>query len=94
MWKINEGVPLDYYFNPVSYIIATKWLNKKNRVERDKLVDKCIELSERHQEFSQVTTLILFRDALMGKIENINLITSVITGAKLLFENKDISYVQ
>ena len=72
-WKVNDGVPLDCYFNPVSYLIATKWLSQAKRIERSRFVDKCLKLAERYPPFAQVTALLFFRDALVGKEQSASL---------------------
>ena len=90
VWKLSPRVPLDFYFNPISYIFSTIWLAKAKGIDKKKLLDQCIKLGGLHTSFTKVTSLIFFRDALdpfKNNENSIDLQTAVLAGAKLLFQS-------
>ena len=81
-------MPLDFYFNPVSYIFAAKWSDPSRETFRNKIVDKCLKLVGLYAPFAKVICLIFFRYALNSHSngeKTLSLQTVVLAGAKLLF---------
>lgn len=46
-WKVNSEVPLDFYFNPLSFIFLTMTSSKDpfNQARKLKVIEKCLELA-------------------------------------------------
>ena len=63
LWKKNIRVPLDYYFNPISHIFATKWNEPGQEAIKNKIIEKCLKLEGIHAPFAKVICLIFFREA-------------------------------
>ena len=89
MWKVDAEVPLDYYFNPISHIFATKWLGPEQELYKKKIIEKCLKLGSIHAPFAKVTCLLFFRDAFAQNSDEsaVKLQNAVLAGAKLLFQS-------
>jgi len=46
-WKVNSEVPLDFYFNPLSFIFLTMTSSRDpfNQARKLKVIEKCLELA-------------------------------------------------
>ena len=90
IWRVNSNVPLDFYFNPVSYIFAAKWREPSREPFKNKIVEKCLKLVGLYAPIAKVICLIFFRDAFNSHSygeKTLQLQTVVLAGAKLLFQS-------
>lgn len=67
VWRLNPLVPLDYYFNPVSHVFATKWHDQSMIALKQKVIEKSLKLASHHASFAKIVCLLFFRDALDPK---------------------------
>lgn len=89
-WRVNANVPLDFYFNPISYTFATRWLDPGSKTFKLKIIQKCVKLSRVYPAFAKVTCLLFFRDVHKNDAylddDTQAMQTAVLAGAKLLFQ--------
>lgn len=97
VWRVNAGVPLDFYFNPVSYLVASRWHGRDaDLVERKRVISLCLKLTEECPAFAQVLALVFFREALNALSHHSSsgeLLKATLQGCKLLFE-QDVKQAQ